>query len=310
MGHPDEAGFLSAIAAGDDTARLVFADWLDEHGDPRAPWVRDPELWPFMAPDATDPVPRLLARVGGEVPNERWELLGRLGAHAVPALVDAHRDENEGRPGAVVTGAVQALGWIGAGAHEAVPTLVDALSEYEDEQMRKCAASALGSIGPTAVPALVAALRDEDGWLREGAAWALRLIGAGAHEAVPALAAALGAKDVRVSNAAVSALAWIGPAAVPALTAALRDEWLRMRGNAAWALGWIGPGAHEAGPALTAALRDEHGGLRACVAQALGRIGPGAAEAVPELERLREVDPDQDVRRLAAEALASITRTE
>ncbi|MFM8274040.1 MAG: TIGR02996 domain-containing protein, partial [Gemmata sp.] len=33
----DEQGFLAAIATGDHTARLVFADWLDERGDPRGP---------------------------------------------------------------------------------------------------------------------------------------------------------------------------------------------------------------------------------------------------------------------------------
>jgi uncharacterized protein (TIGR02996 family) len=65
----DEHAFLAAIATGDHTARLVFADWLDERGDPRGPWVRDPQLWLFMAPRATDLVPPLLERVNGRVPR-------------------------------------------------------------------------------------------------------------------------------------------------------------------------------------------------------------------------------------------------
>src|SRR5437763_14201269 len=39
----DRAAFLAAIAAApaDDLPRLVFADWLDEHGDPdRAEFIR------------------------------------------------------------------------------------------------------------------------------------------------------------------------------------------------------------------------------------------------------------------------------
>jgi uncharacterized protein (TIGR02996 family) len=38
----DEEGFLLAIAADptDDTARLVYADWLEERGDPRADYLR------------------------------------------------------------------------------------------------------------------------------------------------------------------------------------------------------------------------------------------------------------------------------
>lgn len=38
----EEAAFLAAIAAdpGDDTARLIYADWLADHDDPRAEYVR------------------------------------------------------------------------------------------------------------------------------------------------------------------------------------------------------------------------------------------------------------------------------
>ena len=38
----EEAAFLTAIAANpeDDTARLVYADWLQDRSDPRAEYVR------------------------------------------------------------------------------------------------------------------------------------------------------------------------------------------------------------------------------------------------------------------------------
>ena len=38
----DEAAFVAAIAAAPDDHHLplVFADWLDDHGDPRGQWLR------------------------------------------------------------------------------------------------------------------------------------------------------------------------------------------------------------------------------------------------------------------------------
>src|SRR5262245_19014693 len=114
----DESAFLAAIQAGDDTARLAFADWLEERGDQRGRWVRDPEIWPFMAPDASDPLPRLLAPAGEALPGRNWALLARLGAPAVPALV--------------------AFLW------------------DREPAVRESAAAALGDVGPPAVPALTA----------------------------------------------------------------------------------------------------------------------------------------------------------
>src|SRR6266542_2811283 len=59
--HPERAAFLAAICASpeDDTVRLAFADWLDEHGESdRAEFIRlgcqharlegdDPQWWPL-----------------------------------------------------------------------------------------------------------------------------------------------------------------------------------------------------------------------------------------------------------------------
>ncbi|MGC8880568.1 MAG: HEAT repeat domain-containing protein, partial [Anaerolineae bacterium] len=67
--------------------------------------------------------------------------------------------------------AARALGKIGDAA--AVPALIEALRD-EDEDVRQAAAEALGKIGDAAaVPALIEALRDEDMWVRRAAAEAL-----------------------------------------------------------------------------------------------------------------------------------------
>jgi uncharacterized protein (TIGR02996 family) len=57
----DEAAFLKAIAEDrDDTTRLAFADWLEERGDPRAAWVRNPAIFRWMGPNAENPIPTLM----------------------------------------------------------------------------------------------------------------------------------------------------------------------------------------------------------------------------------------------------------
>src|SRR5208283_1035516 len=94
-----------------------------------------------------------------------------------------------------------ALQELGPAAREAVPALIDALSDTE-EMVREWAANALGGIGPGA---------------REAA---LGKIGPEARDAVPALIEALKAPDTVIRGNAANALAEIGPAssaAVPAL---------------------------------------------------------------------------------------------
>ena len=64
-----------------------------------------------------------------------------------------------------------------------------------------------------AVPALVEALRDESGYVRRDAAYALGKLGAGARAAVPALLAARKDRERNVRKAVDEALKKIDPAA-------------------------------------------------------------------------------------------------
>ncbi len=64
--HPEAAAFLAAIAANpdDDTPRLIFADWLDEHGEPeRAEFVR-------CQIELAKPMPQVLAYKGWQSPTD------------------------------------------------------------------------------------------------------------------------------------------------------------------------------------------------------------------------------------------------
>lgn len=174
----DEAAFLATIRANpaDDLPRLVFADWLEERGEPRGPWVRDPDIWPFMAPDATNPVPRLLEPEAGTIPKANQEILVRLGPDAVPALIAALKTASFSAMMAILA----TLDAIGPARVEAIPELADLLRDPAASQlMRDCAASALGAIGTAAVPTLLDELRGRDHGLRVAAAGALGRVRSG-----------------------------------------------------------------------------------------------------------------------------------
>ena len=289
--HTDEAAFLPAITAGDETARLVFADWLDERSDPRGPWVRDPDIWHFMAPDATDPIPRLLERVGGEVPKKNWDLLARIGTWAVPGLVVATEDADD----TVRCHAIDALGQIGPAAAAAVPDLVAIIWNCGWE-VGECVVGALGRIGPTAagvVSALCSALDHKDSGVVRCAADTLGEFGPAAAEAVDALISVLTVdreESELIALSVTDALGKIGPAAAKAVEKAvwalvngpLQHENSRVQCSAVEALGRIGPGAACAVSALLKAAQDGSSDTWQAAISALLRIGQSPV-AIPKL---------------------------
>jgi HEAT repeat protein len=88
-----------------------------------------------------------------------------------------------------------------------VPSLIKTLKEDKDPNMRYWAAESLGKFGfdaQSAVPDLIAALKDESKMVRMGAAYALGEIRSA--EAVPALQEATKDPEKEVRDAAVAAL--------------------------------------------------------------------------------------------------------
>ena len=126
----------------------------------------------------------------------------------------------------------------------------------------------LAKLGPSAVPALIRALRDKDPWVQVTAALAL---------------------------------CKLGTPAVEPLIAALRDEDWHVRFNAARTLGELGD-ARGVEP-LVAALKDEDARVREEAAAALGKLGD--ARGVEPLEELLG-DENADVRKAAEAALEKL----
>jgi HEAT repeat protein len=147
-----------------------------------------------------------------------------------------------------------------------------------------------GAKTKTSVPALIAALADEQAKVRAAAAGALAQMGPDANTATAALTGLLNDKEAGVRAAAAGALGQMGPDAkmlVPTFTALLDDKDAGVRVAAAGALGGMGPDAKTAVPALAKLLKDENYGVWCAAAGALGGIGPEARTALrPLLESL------------------------
>jgi HEAT repeat protein len=234
---------------------------------------------------------------------EASQVLGLVGADAVPGLVKAMEDASP----AVREAAAQGLRLAGPAAKAAVSPLIHALEDKDDE-VRLLAARALGGIGPAAAEAgkpLVEFLQAEDWQRRPAAVEALALIRS--KDSVAPLTSALKHQDQFVRTAAAEALAHLGPAAgdaVLSLREALQDpsDWVRIQ--AAVALAYVEPKrAPDAVAALFSILRDaatrdrwDAHFLRDEVAEALEALGPLAVEPL----RVNLHDKDVEVRRLAA----------
>jgi HEAT repeat protein len=195
---------------------------------------------------------------------------------------------------------------IGPEARSAVPELLAFLKD-PDKLLRCSAAGALGKLRAdlkTVVPALVEALKDKESDVRYCAAVAIEDIGTEARDAVPALIKALKDPDDSVRSAAIGAIEGIGEAAAEAtpllvdmIKAGAEGEGLL----AARALGKMG--GRAVGPLLEALAKEaETDEVRVRLVGALGRIGK---PAVQDLAKILSA-PEAKVRQAAAMALGRI----
>jgi hypothetical protein len=227
------------------------------------------------------------------IDGERVELreLGEDDARGLAALLS--------RYGRLLTGAARREIARFFEAHGDVDREIAALADRRSWR-RATAARTLGDMNsPAAVPALLAALRDDPE--REARAAAARALGhLGAPEAVEPLLAAM--TDGRAPRTiAGGALILIGPSAVPELQRLAESPDPALAAEAVELVGVLGD-AGDAEP-LIAMLEHPAARVRAAAAQALGRLG--AEEAAAALRRALE-DRIPFVAAAAAAALGQI----
>lgn len=236
---------------------------------------------------------------------DRWQAayalgtLGKDGAEAIPALVDALKDKDE----RVQAGAAASLGKIGEPAHAALEQLL----RNGERRQRRWAAYALGRTGDLSVaPLLVMASGDSRDDVREKAAESLELLGFTGKDALRVFIKGLKDTNPAVRFHSVRALGNIADAsAVPALIEILDDSNINIRAVACEALGKIGPASSKAVPKLIALLSN-HPFVQAFAVTSLGGIGPGAADALGPLKALAAPGGSDSIRRKAQWAIGKI----
>ena len=218
------------------------------------------------------------------------QALIRTGPAAVEPLVVLLKDKNSNirRAAAKV---LDSLGWQPVDATQRVLLAI---------AVRNC--KMVANLGPVAVAPLLAALRDEDRFVRSSAAEALGEIGD--VRAVEPLVAALKDKESLVRASAAKALGEIGDvrAVEPLVAAALSPD--IFRGEEAEALRRIG-GA-QAMESLALALKNKDARVRKRAVRQLWRIG-GVSAVEPLVAALN--DQDQDVRKAARDTLMEAVQT-
>jgi HEAT repeat protein len=168
----------------------------------------------------------------------------------------------------------------------------------------------MGKDAAPAIPALVTALSDRDGFVRWAAARTLgQLAPAQPDLVVPGLVGLLTEKDIDIRNVSALALARYGREALPAVNA-LANAILHSDGEfrivGIQAIKAIGEEATGAVEALIINLSYPNTQVRQGAAEALGGLKGNASAAIPALRKLLQ-DEDNNVRRAAADALLRIS---
>lgn len=207
--------------------------------------------------------------------------------------------------------ACRMLGILGPEAREAVPALLAALKD-DDEVLRRRASDALSRLGQEVVPVLLRAFLQNDSRTREGTARALGAYGPASKKAVAQFQLSMQEKDIPVQVQASLAMWHVegdGREAIPALIAVVDKKDSPARAEAMEALGIIGldigTGNQPLTETLTRGLKDRDSRVRMQAIRALWRIDRQPRVVVPLLRPLLE-DDDNVVRTLAVEVLGEL----
>ena len=200
----------------------------------------------------------------------------------LPELVFALQDD------ALRVDAVRAIGAMGPKAEKAVPDVLKALNAYERSPgVYGEAITALQRIGPKAVPALIATLKDKKRDIRAAAVRALASMDPPPDEALPNLIKVLEDEDSMVKTAAAGALERFGPKAMEAMPQLLKiaeGKDTAARATAIRTIGAIGGDARTLS-ILVRLMKDSEGAVARNAASSLRQLAPKALPGMKAEEK-------------------------
>lgn len=318
---PDHPGVAELATCGVD-AVPVLIELLNRDNVSDNIHYRTLEAIKLIGPNAKGTLP-VLARLPGRVeprfkgdaignePVFKWlvEATASIGPDAIPILAEFARSKY----GYLSWQAAVHLGKFGPLAREAIPSLIEAYrnsyptSHLSDQKPTPAdvISSAIVSIGPEAVPALIEELRNG----RTEFVGTLGKFGPAAGSAVPiVLEKSRGVPGGMVNDVDTTyTLIQIGRNEIPALIAGLKHQNHEVASHAAFVLGKLK--ASEAVPDLIHALtlrEDGRSFLSSFAITALMRIGPDAKQAVPMLLRIYDANQGNFYGQHASHALWEI----
>lgn len=218
-------------------------------------------------------------------------ILGRIGldaSDAMTALIESVVDRDRD----MQNGAIRALkqidpNWLTSEVTQrAIPMLIEKLGS-RSAGVQNTAKLVLSTVGMPAVPDLIRALSNAEDDQHQGlAAETLGRIGADAASAVSPLNQALSSEHIHVRRLAAEALGRIGSASEPAVTKLLQmlaDKSLAVRGVAAKALAQIESAFDVAAPAVVQLLVHKSDAVRKDAVDALAAMGPSTVPLIVDL---------------------------
>jgi len=289
--------FLLLCAA---AATIPAPLWADT-ADTSSAMLSEFEMMQRYGPDMKVAVPSLIEGLKSPDTSIRRKSafeLGEIGPDAAPALDGLSHALQHDNDMEVRRNAAFALGEIGP---PSIPILLQILRD-PTPRIRRNVAAALVRIGPPAVPSLIGLLNSNKPIIRKNAASILGRIGPEAKSAVPALEAALRDEDKAFCWTVKQALKKIRQVGLEGLVEDLHNNTVSVRSNAAYMLGEMGGNAAPAIPHLIVCLKDENAVVRKNASFALAKIGK---PAVPALEKALE-SPAVRTRKNAAFCLGEL----
>ncbi len=254
-----------------------------------------------LGSNAVPDVIRMLRNRDPLIRRQLWVLAPRIPTHLRKGILSNVKPP---RARLYHIAAMRAVAAIGPEARSTIPDLAQKL-QGNDLQETWEAGTALGSVGPDALRALVTALQNQLPAVRQAALSGIKEVGPEAAQAIPAVIEKLGDRDQWVRGWAAQALTSIGRPAIPQLLQTVENGIGETRRGAAYVLAGIYPSRRVASPALLKMMSDPEPASREQAIATLEAIHASDEAVIRAINNALQ-DSDADVRKAAASALAEL----